>query len=132
MAGISAGQSWHYRAPAGFEASRMVVGAVVRFAGREPIVCVSVLNAPVRTATGDLAAGEIPFLPLAESAFRASVEHLDEDGEGAVSTAFAHHLAAWHDDERGLSAFTVPFEGLLDHLVARQMAAIVGREDVVS
>ena len=40
-------------------------------------------------------------------------------------SAFAAAFATWRDDPRGLSAFSVPFEGRLDLLIAHQMAALV-------
>ena len=48
------------------------------------------------------------------------------EGEGTVAPAFAAHFSNWHDDERGLSFFTVPFEGSLDRMIALQMAEIIG------
>lgn len=124
---ISAGQAWIYRAPAGFEASRLIVGAIARFADREAIVCVAVTDALQRRPDGSIGRATIPFLPIGEGAFRASITALD--GEAALPEAFAEGLAVWQDDARGLSCFTVPFEGSLDHMIARQMALIVGDAD---
>ena len=65
----------------------------------------------------------LPFLPLSEAAFRATVTELDGTGEPA--DGFAAEFEIWRADPRGLSVFTVPFDGSLDRLIARQMAAIV-------
>lgn len=118
-------QSWTYAAPAGFEDSRLVVGAIVTFDGWERIVCCSVTGAPRRLACGTTERVTIPFLPLSEKAFRATVSALD--GESDPPESFAAALAEWSADGRGLSVFTVPFDGTLDRLIARQMAAIVGQ-----
>lgn len=122
---FAAGQSWTYRAPEGFESSRMVIGAVVTFTNDEKILCCSVTHAPRRRADGSLEAVSIPFLPLSTAAFAASV--IASDGPAEPSEHFAEGLAAWQEDARGLSYFTVPFDGFLDRIIARQMAAIVGQ-----
>lgn len=118
------GQSWSYRAPSGFEESRIVIGAILTFHDHEPVVCCAVNAAPRRLADGRIDRVTIPFLPMSEAALRASVTACDglcEPPEG-----FADGLAMWRKDPRGLSIFTVPFEGLLDQMIARQMAAIIG------
>lgn len=122
--GFRAGSRWRYRAPAGYEASRIVIGAILRFAGQEPVVCCAVYDAPRRRPDGTVDAVTIPFLPMTASALAASV--VAEDGAGALPEGFAAALAVWQDDPRGLSAFTVPFEGQLDLMIARQMAEIAG------
>jgi hypothetical protein len=119
-----AGERWVYRPPAAFAASRLVVGAVLTFEGREPIVCCAVTGAPRRLPDGSLDEVTIPFLPLTESALAASV--VARDGESELPPQFAEAFRCWREDPRGLSAFTVPFEGPLDRLIARQMAEIVG------
>ena len=103
--------------------SRLVVGAVLRFSGQEAIVCCAVLGAPRRRPDGTIDEVTIPFLPLSESALLASV--VESDGSGTLPEGFASAFAHWQQDPRGLSAFTVPFEGLLDRLIALQMAALV-------
>ena len=121
-----AGRRWTYRAPAGFAASRIVVGAVVAFAGSAPIMCCMVTDAPLRLPDDTISKATIPFLPLTSEALEKTV--VDPDGEGEITAAFIDAYAAWRADERGLSVFSVPFEGRLDLLIARQMASIIGVE----
>lgn len=123
---ITAGQRWTYRTPAGFQASRIIIGAVVTFADHPAIVCCAVTRAPRKLPDGRVDTVTIPFLPLSEAAFRATV--VSADGETGVEESFATAFQAWHGDGRGLSAFTVPFEGYLDQMIALQMAAIVGED----
>jgi hypothetical protein len=122
---LSAGQCWTYRAPQGFEASRLIIGAIVAFGGKRSIVCCSVTGAPRRRADGSYEAIVIPFLPMTEPAFRASVVELD--GVADPPELFAQKLQEWGDDPRGLTTFTVPFEGFLDRMIALQMAEIAGQ-----
>lgn len=124
MFAFESGQQWTYRAPEGFEGSRIVVGAVLTFSGHEPVVCCAVTDAPSRLVDGSLARITIPFLPLSEAALRSSVVACS--GRTDPPVGFAEGLAVWSKDPRGLSVFTVPFDGFLDRLIARQMAAIVG------
>jgi len=121
---FAAGQRWTYRAPQGFESSRIVVGAVVSFAEHEPVVCCSVLGAPRRLPDGSIDVVTIPFLPMTEAAFRATV--VGEDGRAEPIGEFEAAFADWRNDPRGLSMFTVQFEGELDRMIALQMAAILG------
>lgn len=121
---LAAGQCWTYRAPEGFEASRMIIGAVVSFSDNPPIVCCAVTQAPRRLPDGTVDRVTIPFLPMSERSFCDSVVTLD--GTAAVDEIFAEAFTDWRDDTRGLSAFTVPFEGFLDRMIALQMAEIVG------
>lgn len=123
---LAAGQRWTYRAPEGFETSRMIIGALVTFADSPPIVCCAVTGAPRKLPDGTVDSVTIPFLPMSEEAFRASAGICD--GEAAVEDAFAHAFESWYGDGRGLSAFTVSFEGYLDRMIALQMAAIVGED----
>ena len=126
---IKAGQSWSYNAPQGYESSRIVVGAIATFSGNAHIVCVSVTGAPQVQPDGTLVAVSIPFLPMSEEAFADTVETLmGEHAESALDPAFADALSDWSNDPRGLTCFTVPFDGYLDRLIARQMAAIVGAD----
>jgi hypothetical protein len=123
--GFAAGQQWTYAAPAGFEDSRLVIGAIVEFSGAERIICCSVTRAPRRLADGTVEAIAIPFLPMTETAFAQTV--LAQDGAGTPPPAFLDALVPWQHDPLGLTMFTVPFEGQLDRLIARQMAAIADR-----
>jgi len=124
MQDLAAGQQWTYRAPEGFAASRMVIGALLSFADGERVVCACVTGAPQRTPQGGIEIVTIPFLPMTEAAFRASAVALD--GAADVAPGFAAALDDWSNDPRGLTTFTVPFEGFLDRMIALQMAAIVG------
>lgn len=126
---LKAGQSWTYNAPPGYESSRLVVGAIAMFAHDAPIICVSVSGAPQVQPDGSLIAVSIPFLPMSREAFAATAEALaDEHAEAAIDPGFAAALADWGNDPRGMTCFTVPFDGYLDRLIARQMAAIVGTD----
>lgn len=118
-----AGERWTYRAPIGFEGSRIVVGAVFCFAQHEPLVVCAITGAPRLLPDGSIDASTIPFLPISASALAATV--VARDGEAELPPDFAPAFLAWQDDPRGLSAFTVPFEGRLDLLIARQMEALV-------
>lgn len=125
---LKAGQVWRYHAPEGFEQSRLVIGAIATFADQRRIVCVSVNDAPQRQPDGSVAAINIAFLPLSEDAFTATVVALDDGAPVGVNAEFADGLDEWNNDERGLTCFTVAFDGWLDKLIARQMAAIVGSD----
>lgn len=121
---FAAGQRWTYRAPAGFEASRIVIGAILAFADSPSIVCCAVTGAPRRLPDGGVDAVTIPFLPMTEAALRGTI--IARDGDSGVDESFTMAFELWRDDERGLSAFSVPFEGFLDRMIALQMAAIIG------
>lgn len=88
------------------------------------IVCAAAVHAPRRHADGHIEMVTIPFLPMTEAAFRASVVALE--GEAALPEAFAQKLEEWSNDPKGLTTFTVPFEGFLDQMIAHQMAEIAG------
>jgi hypothetical protein len=120
---FTAGQRWSYRPPLGFEASRLVIGAIVAFDGQSPVICIAASGAPRRLPDGQLDAVMIPFLPLSQAAFAASVVALD--GNDTVPPEFAGAFEAWSADPRGLSLFTVAFDGRLDQLIARQMTVLV-------
>jgi hypothetical protein len=117
-------QLWTYRAPQGFESSRLVIGALVTFEGWERIICCSAIDAPRRLASGKTDRVVIPFLPMSEAAFLNSVVTME--GAADLPEGFAQGLSCWQADPRGLTVFTVPFDGYLDRMIARQMAAIVG------
>lgn len=125
--GFRPGERWIYRAPAGFDASRMLIGAVLNFQTQEPIVCCAVTGAPRLLPDGRIDVVTIPFLPLTAGAVAASV--VSRDGTGELPAGFASAFQTWREDDRGLAVFTVPFEGRLDHLIARQMADLVGKID---
>jgi hypothetical protein len=122
---FAAGQSWTYRAPQGFESSRLLIGAIASFDGQRTILCCAVVHAPRRNADGQLDRMTISFLPMMEEAFRASVVALDAEA-AELPDCFAPKLEEWSRDPRGLTAFTVPFEGFLNQMIALQMAEIAG------
>lgn len=120
---FAAGQSWTYRAPAGFETSRLLIGAIASFDNEQHIVLAAAVHAPRRHADGHLERVTIPFLPMTEAAFRASVVSRDEVEE-PLPGIFSEKLSDWQNDPQGLTTFTVPFEGFLDQMIALQMAEI--------
>ncbi len=122
---FAAGQCWTYRAPQGYQTSRLVIGAIAVFPDEPPVLCCSVYGAPRKRPDGSIDTCTIPFLPMTESAVAASVVALAGVGEPAEH--FIDALEAWQEDPRGLTTFTVPFEGFLDRMIALQMAEIVGR-----
>ena len=89
---LKAGQAWTYRAPAGYESSRLVIGGIATFSGDSRIVCLTVTNAPQRLPDGALTTVTIPFLPMSEAAFAATVTGLDATGEAALDAGFADAL----------------------------------------
>lgn len=116
-------QQWAYAAPPGYEASRIVIGAIVSWDKNERVICASVTGAPRREPNGGIAAVTIPFLPMTEAAFSKTVTELD--GRADPAAGFASAFTEWSNDQRGLSVFTVQFDGFLDRFIARQMAEIV-------
>ena len=124
MTSCAAGQMWSYRTSPELADSRIVIGALLSFESEQSIACCSVLGALQRRPDGRLERVTIPFLPMTVDALERTV--LGLEGEAAVAPAFAAHFTSWHDDERGLSFFTVPFEGSLDRMIALQMAEIAG------
>jgi hypothetical protein len=48
------------------------------------------------------------------------------EGTADLPEGFAEKLEEWSNDPKGLTAFTVPFEGFLDQMIALQMAEIAG------
>lgn len=123
MTRFEAGQRWAYAAPSEMADSRIVIGAIVEFAGGRRIACCAVTGAVERTADGAVQRVTIPFLPMTLEALSSTVAA--PDGTGHLPDEFAQHLAAWSEDPRGASYFTVPFEGSLERMIALQMAAIV-------
>ena len=121
---FAAGQSWAYRAPAGFEASRIAIGAIVHFEDRESVICFSVFGAPRGSDTDDTVV--IPFIPMAESAFAATVTTLDAH-EAELPETFAEQLQGWSNDDRGLAVFTVPFQGYVNQMMTSQMSSLVSQ-----
>lgn len=120
---FSVGQQWRYAAPDAIGESRLVIGAILLFEGDTRIICSTVTQALQTGPDGSVGVVAIPFLPMTEAALAATVTELD--GDGVVAADFAAQFDAWHEDGRGLSYFTVPFEGSLDRMIARQMADLV-------
>lgn len=121
----AAGQLWTYKAPAGHENSRIVIGAIATCGDGQHIICFSVTNAPRTGPVSESDTITIPFIPMSEDAFQATVGELV--GQADPPDSFSQGLQVWSEDARGLSIFTVPFEGFIDRMIALQMAAIVGR-----
>lgn len=121
--GFAAGQSWTYRAPQGFESSRLLIGAIATFGGHRKVVLASAIHAPRRHADGHIEMVTIPFIPMTEDAFRASVVSLDE-AAAEIPEGFAEMFEDWKNDPKGLRTFTVGFDGYADHLIADQMAEL--------
>jgi hypothetical protein len=117
------GEAWTYRIAPAYAPSRLIVGAVFSFESGD-VVCCAVTDAPRRLADGTIEITTIPFLPMSAAALAETV--VAPDGSRDLPAEFEAGLAHWQSDPRGLSVFTVPFEGFLDHLIARQMAAILG------
>lgn len=122
---FAVGQKWTFRTPPGFEHSRITIGAIVTVPNGQRIVCFSVSNAPRQTAHNEILDCMISFIPMAEPAFSATV--VGQDGTGALPPEFANELNDWRDDSRGLTIFTVPFEGCLDEMIAQQAAALLAQ-----
>jgi hypothetical protein len=120
---LQAGQRWTYRVAQGYDASRLIIGAIVKFEAAPSIICCSVTEAPRSSESVGSGTVSIPFLPLSETAFRNTAVALDGMGEPPAS--FSDRLQEWSDDPNGLTVFMVPFDGHLDRLIAYQMAEIV-------
>ena len=121
--GFAAAQRWTYRTAAGLETSRLVIGAIVTFNGGR-IFCCSIMFAGRALPDGHLERVHIPFLPLTEEALVHTV--LTLDGSSNLPPSFADRLQEWSEDPRGMSTFTVPFDGYLDHLISQQVAIMAG------
>ncbi len=120
---LAAGQCWRFRSHDGETSSRLVIGAILAFETAERIICASMIAVEPATTAQDGGSSTIAFLPLSEAAFRDTV--IEIDGTGEPAGGFAAEFEIWRGDPRGLSVFTVPFDGSLDRLIARQMEAIV-------
>ena len=122
---FSVGQKWTFRAPQGFEHSRITIGAIVTPPDGQRIVCFSVSNAPRVTAENQVYDCKISFIPMTEAAFAATV--VQPDGTGELPAEFGEELLAWRDDAKGLTVFSVTFEGCLDELIAQQAASLISQ-----
>jgi protocatechuate 3,4-dioxygenase beta subunit len=97
----------------------LVIGAIVRFEGADDVACVSITAAPQRQSDGQIAAAPIVLLPMTLTAVAGTVTA--RDGDGVPMDGFTEAFERWQADERGFGCFTVPFEGRLDVMIARQM-----------
>lgn len=122
---INAGQRWCFDTSYGFDDARAIVGAIVSPSSGERIVCFSVTRAPTTLDDGSKSEAMISFIPMTESAFRATIT--EPDGNAALPAEFSDELAAWQSDARGLTIFTVPFDGCLDRLLANQAASLINQ-----
>ncbi|MCH9765689.1 MAG: hypothetical protein K0U34_06830 [Alphaproteobacteria bacterium] len=122
---LAAGQSWRFNATHGFDDARIIIGALVTLPAGGRIVCFSVTRAPTKLSDGTIAEAMISFVPMAEPAFRATV--IANEGMATPPQEFSDELTAWQRDERGLTIFTVPFDGCLDRLLANQAASLIAK-----
>jgi len=122
---LSAGQNWQFNTSHGFDDARAIIGAIVSPSSGARIVCFSVTRAPTTLDDGSQSEAMISFIPMAEAAFRTTITNLD--GTATLPTEFSDELTAWQSDERGLTVFTVPFDGCLDRLLAHQAAAMIAQ-----
>ena len=120
---FAVGQRWTYAAPADLADSRIVIGALLEFEGSAPVACCTVTGAVQQQPDGSRVRVTVPFLPLTIDALARTVTAPDGDGE--VAPEFSRHFESWQEDPRGLTFFTVPFEGSLDRMIAMQMREIV-------
>lgn len=120
---FAAGQQWAYAAPSEIADSRLVIGAIVEFAGGRCIACCAITGALERREDGAIDRVTIPFLPITVEALSRTVT--TPDGMAPVPETFAGLFQAWSEDPRGASYFTVPFEGSMERMIGLQMAAIV-------
>lgn len=125
MTPFTAGQSWTCRAPVDGRRARIIIGAIVDFDGGRRIACCAVTGARQRRPEGAVEDVTVPFLPMTLEAPGATV--VDLDGQATPPDEFVAGFEAWSRDSRGATYFTVSFEGSLERMIARQMAAIVGR-----
>lgn len=122
---LAAGQRWQFDTSHGFDDARLIIGALVSPGGGERIVCFSVTRAPAIVDGGEMSEAMISFVPMTESAFRATITA--PDGTAAPPPEFSDELEAWQADTRGLTIFTVPFDGCLDRLLANQAATLINK-----
>lgn len=127
MTPLATGQCWRYHSDEpGLDGSRLIVGAVLTFAAGPTLVCCAAVGAIGKRPDGALERITIPFLPMTEAAALASIS--TSDGIADLPAGFQAQFEAWRSDLRGLTYFTVPFEGRLDRMIARQMAEMIGAD----
>lgn len=120
---LSAGQCWQFNTSHGFEDARAIIGAIVSPSSGPRIICFTVTRAPTTLENGTKGEAMISFIPMAEPAFLETVTELE--GTATPPPEFAEELAAWQSDARGLTIFTVAFDGCLDRLLAHQAASLI-------
>lgn len=120
---LRAGQRWTFDATHGFSDARIVIGAIVSTGGGERIICFGVTRAPTTLDGGIQGEAVISFIPMAESAFKRTVQVCE--GMSEPLDGFQSELQAWQNDPRGLTVFSVPFDGCLDRLLANQAASLI-------
>lgn len=125
MVEFTAGETWTTRGVVDGPPPHLVIGAIIRGddVGRSVAAC-AVWHAHARTPAGEWRTTTVPFLPLTLAALAGTV--VDRAAPLAMPDEFMAEFEAWQADPKGLSVFTIPFEGSLDGLIARQMAAIIG------
>jgi hypothetical protein len=121
---FAVGQKWSCPGSTGQGEAYLVIGALLSFESGEVIACCVVTGSAQRHPDGSESRITIPFLPITAHALGETVTTLI--GSADVPQDFQTQFEAWRTDPRGLSYFTVPFEGRLDLMIARQMAEIVG------
>ena len=135
MTGFSAGETWTTRRPAATATSLpqdgappyLVIGAILHAdTTATGIAACAVWNARAKSAEGAWAPSIVPFLPLSLAALARTVVERAEPL--ALPDGFLAHFEAWRADPKGLTVYTIPFEGSLDTLIAHQMAAIIGMQ----
>jgi len=122
---LRAGQSWQFNTSHGFDDARAIIGAIVSPSSGPRIVCFAVTRAPTTLDDGSKSEAMISFIPMAEPAFLETVTTLD--GMAAPPPEFSEELTAWQADDRGLTIFTVAFDGCLDRLLAHQAASLINQ-----
>ena len=130
MTAFAAGETWTTRLPASSHSQDgappfLVIGAILHAdATATGIAACAVWNARAKAADGSWAPTIVPFLPLSLAALARTVVERAEPL--ALPDDFLAYFEAWRADPKGLTVYTIPFEGSLDTLIAHQMAAIIG------
>ncbi len=127
------GQAWTYKAPAGFEGSRIIIGAILTFANHEPIICVAVTKAPMSDMNGRVQSLTIPFLPFSKVAFDQTIKTIDHSTQ--LPQDFVNHYTSWKNDLKGLGFINIPFKGLLrsmnDELLKKEQRATRSIDNII-
>lgn len=108
------GQAWLYPTPEGFEDSRIIIGAIEPVQDSEPLICVTISNAPVPQPDGRIAKATIPFMPFTQTALDATILRMDK--VSGVAEEFQAPYEAWCEDPEGKGFFNISFPALLAQL----------------